>query len=225
LDKAGADRARSPCPVRRCVISIIYLIRHGETDWNQDKRIQGQRDIPLNARGRRQAEALAVRLSTVPLDLIYTSDLSRASETAKTIAAQQPQQVPVVEMAELRECDYGLWEGLTRPEVAARFAEDWKTWNKGGRTGSPTGGEDSLSMAGRGGQAFDAAVREGKTVLISTHRVTLRVILCYALGLEQAFRDRFVVMNCSLSALECRPEYRPRLIFLNDTCHLDGLEI
>ena len=157
--------------------------------------------------------------------MIYTSDLSRASETADIIAGEQPEKVPVVEMPELRECDYGLWEGLTRPEVAVRFAEDWKIWNKGGRTGSPTGGEDSLSLGRRGGRAFDAAVRERKTVLISTHRVTLRAILCHALGIEQAFRDRFVVMNCSLSALECRPEYRPRLVFLNDTCHLDAMRI
>lgn len=157
--------------------------------------------------------------------MIYTSDLNRASETAKLVAARQPGEVPVVAMPELRECDYGLWEGLTRPEVAVRFKEDWEIWNTGGRTGSPTGGEDSISLAGRGGRAFDSAVQEGKTVLISTHRVTLRAILCHALGLEQAFRDRFVVMNCSLSALECRPEYRPRLIFLNDTRHLDGVEI
>jgi alpha-ribazole phosphatase len=209
----------------RCAISIIYLIRHGETDWNQDKMIQGQTDIPLNARGRRQAEALAGRLSTVPLELIYTSDLNRASETAKIIAGKQPRQVPVVEMPELRELDYGLWEGLTRSEVARRFEEDWRIWNKGGRIGSPTGGEESLSLARRAGRTFDAAVQERKTVLISTHRVTLRTILCHALGLEQAFRNRFAVMNCSLSALECQPEYRPRLILLNDTCHLDGIEI
>ena len=157
--------------------------------------------------------------------MIYTSDLNRASETAKIIAEHQPGKVPVVAMPELRECNYGLWEGLTRHEVAVRFAEDWKIWNKGGRTGSPTGGEDSLSMAGRGGRAFDAAVQERKTVLISTHRVTLRTILCYALELEQSFRNRFVVMNCSLSALECHPEYRPRIILLNDTCHLDGVGI
>ncbi len=157
--------------------------------------------------------------------MIYTSDLSRANETARIVATQQPGKVPVVAMPELRELDYGLWEGLTRSEVAIRFKEDWKTWNQGGRMGSPTGGEDSLTLARRAGRAFDAAVQERKTVLISTHRVTLRTILCYALELEQSFRNRFVVMNCSLSALECHPEYRPRLIFLNDTCHLDGVGI
>ena len=187
--------------------------------------IQGQVDIPLNARGRRQAEALAGRLSRVPLEVIYTSDLSRANETAGMVAARQPGEVPLVAMPDLRELDYGLWEGLTRSEVAGRFAEDWRIWNKGGRIGSPTGGEDALSMAGRAGRAFDAAVLERKTVLISTHRVTLRTILCHALGLEQTFRNQFAVMNCSLSALECHPEYRPRLILLNDTCHLDGMEI
>lgn len=168
---------------------------------------------------------MAGHLSTVPLDLIYTSDLSRAKETARIVAARQQGEVPVVAMPELRELDYGLWEGLTRSEAAMRFKEDWRSWNKGGRIGSPTGGEDTLSLVRRAGRAFDAAVQERKTVLISTHRVTLRTILCHALELEQSFRNRFVVMNCSLSALECHPEYRPRIILLNNTCYLDGVGI
>jgi broad specificity phosphatase PhoE len=126
----------------------------------------------------------------------------------------------VLPMPDLRECNYGLWEGLTREEISERFAEDWQAWLRGGRIGSPTGGEDFLSLGKRAGRVFDMAAREGKTILISAHRGPLRAILCHALGLEQTFRSRFFVTNCSLSALECHPEHRPRLVLLNDTSHL-----
>jgi broad specificity phosphatase PhoE len=210
-------------PPRRCPISIIYLVRHGETEWNQDKRIQGQTDIPLNERGRKQAEALAERLASVPLERIYTSDLGRTCETTRAIAGRQPRNVPVVSTPELRECDYGRWEGLTRVEVARRFPDDWAEWRRRDGIGSPTGGEDFLSLAGRTGRIFDAAAGAGGPVLISTHRGPIRAILCHALGVGQAFRERFLVTNCSLSALECHPGHRTRLVLLNDTCHLEGV--
>jgi broad specificity phosphatase PhoE len=159
-------------------------------------------------------------MAAIPLDVIYTSDLSRTRETAEIIAARQPAEIPFVMTPDLRECDYGLWEGLTRAEVAVRFAEDWDNWNKRGITG-PTGGENFLSLAGRAGRAFDAAVQDGRTVLISAHRGTLRAILCHALQLDPADRDRFLVMNCSLSALECGPGRLSRLVLLDDTSHLD----
>lgn len=141
------------------------------------------------------------------------------------IAERQLGEFSVITTPDLRECNYGLWEGLTCAEVAIRFAEDWDNWNKRRLTESPTGGENFLSQARRAGRAFDAAVQDGKTVLIATHQGTLRAILCYALGLKQAFRDRFVVRNCSLSALECRPRRRPRLILLDDTSHLDAVSL
>jgi len=167
--------------------------------------------------------ALAGRLASVPLDSIYSSDLERAAETTRIIAAAQPREVRLLPTPFLRECHYGLWEGLTRREVALRFPEDWAEWRRGEGIGSPTGGEDFISLAQRAGRIFDAAAGEGKAVLISTHRGPLRAILCHALGLDQTFRERFLVTNCSLSALECDPSHRTRLVLLNDTSHLAGV--
>ncbi len=174
----------------------------------------------MNDCGRAQAEALAVRLASVPLETIYTSDLGRSLETTRIIAAAQPREVKIVSTPGLRECHYGLWEGLTRREAAQRFPEDMAAWRRGGGIGRPPGGEDFLTLASRAGRVFDEAAREGKTALISAHRGPLRAILCHALGFEQTFRGRFLLTNCSLTALECHPEYPPRLILLNDTCHL-----
>ena len=201
-------------------------MRHGETAWNWNQRIQGQTDVPLHERGREQAKALAARLESVPLDRIYTSDLGRALETTRIIAARQPQTVPILPMPELRECDYGRWAGLTYQEISERFPEDWEAWLRGGRIGNPTGGENFRSLQQRAGRVFDMAAREareGGTVLISAHRGPLRGILCHALGLDPIFRSRILMTNCSLSALECHPEHRTRLILMNDTSHLSRL--
>ena len=99
----------------------IYIIRHGETDWNRAARMQGHADEPLNDLGREQAAQVAAALASYPLDAIYSSDLSRALDTARAIAAQHPQlqHLPVHTSALWRERDYGRFQGMTLPEVEA----------------------------------------------------------------------------------------------------------
>ncbi|WP_198661612.1 histidine phosphatase family protein [Lewinella sp. IMCC34183] len=92
----------------------IGFVRHGITDWNLDKRVQGHTDIPLNEKGKLQAKALAGRLTNEDWDLIYSSDLSRAKETAGTIA--EAKGVPVKLDHRLREMDCGAVEGTTAAE-------------------------------------------------------------------------------------------------------------
>ena len=97
----------------------LILVRHGETDWNRDRRYQGHADPPLNDAGRVQAEQLAESLETLELDAIYTSDLRRAAETAEIIGAGRG--IPIVHDPGLREIDVGSWSGLTREEIEERF--------------------------------------------------------------------------------------------------------
>ena len=162
-------------------------------------------------------------MASIPLDMIYTSDLGQARETTRIIAAAQPREVPVIAMPELRECNYGLWEGLTHDEIAHRFAEDWDDWIRRGGVGKPTGGEDYITLVRRSGRLFDALIREGQTVLISTHLGPLRAIICHTLGLEPSFLSRFWATNCSLSTLEYTTGDRSQITLLNDTCHLAGI--
>jgi 2,3-bisphosphoglycerate-dependent phosphoglycerate mutase len=105
-------------------MTIIALVRHGETDWNREKRAQGQRDIPLNEAGKQQAAALAERFAAESWDLVYSSDLSRALDTARTIAARLD--IPVMADKRLREIGFGRLEGTTIEERIARFGEAWK---------------------------------------------------------------------------------------------------
>lgn len=99
--------------------TIMYLVRHGETEWNQSRRIQGHSDIALNELGRRQAELVADRFRSETIHAVYSSDLSRARETAAKIAENFS--VSVGTLPNLRERCYGQWEGLTYEEIRKRF--------------------------------------------------------------------------------------------------------
>jgi phosphoserine phosphatase len=103
----------------------LYLIRHGETDWNRYGFYQGTSDIPLNERGRAQAAALAERLAGVRFDGAYTSPLQRARDTALTVIGER--RVPVVELPELRELSYGLWQGRgSQPRGRCNAGLEWR---------------------------------------------------------------------------------------------------
>jgi broad specificity phosphatase PhoE len=108
----------------------LLLVRHGETDWNRDRRFQGHADPPLNETGRAQAHALAAELAGEGIELVYTSDLVRARETAEIVAARFG--ADVLPVRELREIDVGEWEGLTWPEIEERYPEGARSWRERG---------------------------------------------------------------------------------------------
>ena len=102
-------------------MTTLLLVRHGETDWNRELRIQGSSDTELNARGRTQAHDLASELAGVEIDAVYSSDRRRARETAEIATAGRRLDVRLDR--DLRERSFGSWEGLTRSEVAERFPD------------------------------------------------------------------------------------------------------
>jgi probable phosphoglycerate mutase len=182
------------------VATRIILARHGETDWNLEQRWQGHEDRPLNETGRGQAQRLAEELATEPIAAVYTSDLSRARETAEIVARSHG--VPVRPLAALREIDVGEWGGLTWPELEARYPEGVLRHRETGR-----GWER--------GEAFDVmaervvrAVREiagdhpGETVLVVGHGGTIRSVLAHADGVDVAESRRRVgpLGNCACFA-------------------------
>ena len=111
----------------------ILLARHGETDWNAGRRVQGHTDIPLNAAGGDQARALAEELAAEPLAAVFSSDLSRALDTATAVADLHGLDVTVD--PRLREKNFGTWEGLTDIEIAERFPDAHRgQWGDGEST-------------------------------------------------------------------------------------------
>jgi broad specificity phosphatase PhoE len=109
-------------------VTKLLLVRHGETDWNRDGRWQGGSDTRLNDLGREQARALAEQLDG-DIDVLYSSDLARARETAEIVAAKLGLEVRLD--PRLRERGFGSWEGLTMPEIEERFAESHRRWRSG----------------------------------------------------------------------------------------------
>lgn len=131
----------------------LHLMRHGETDWNVELRMQGHRDIPLNAAGRAQAAAAVPIVTALRPDIVVASDLRRASETAAEIA--RALRVPSTIDRRLRETRLGEWEGLTRTEVESRWPALWETWRHRGAQFAPPGGESRVEVASRAATVVD----------------------------------------------------------------------
>ncbi len=164
-------------------------MRHGETDWNREGRYQGHADPPLNEAGRSQARELARSLEELELDVVYTSDLRRAAETAEIIAAARG--VPLSRDPGLREIDVGSWSGLTRAEIEERFPGD-----------DTHDGESRDAHRERVVRAVTAIAERhaGGRVLIVSHGGSLRTLLSHALEDDSVPR----VENCALYRLAFR---------------------
>lgn len=120
----------------------IVVIRHGETAWNTESRIQGHTDIPLNDTGLWQAERVAHALRGEPLQAVYSSDLQRARATAQAIAEAQNPHAPLTVDAALRERHFGQLEGLTHHEITTRWPDQARRWRERDPSFGPEGGEN-----------------------------------------------------------------------------------
>lgn len=147
----------------------LCIARHGETDWNVEQRVQGHTDIPLNTKGRAQAEALATTLADERFDAIYSSDLKRALETATPVATAN--RLPIQSLTALRERSFGLFEGLTRSEMKTRFPEMFAIYHRREPDFALPGGESINAFAMRVQHVLTDIVQRhtNGTVLIITH--------------------------------------------------------
>jgi len=158
----------------------LLLVRHGETEWNAIGRLQGHSDIPLNDTGRAQARTLAARLATHGISRVWTSDLSRARETGAIIAAHLGLAEPVIE-GDLRERRFGIFEGLTRDEIAARYPAEWRAWQD--KTAVPEGGEPRDASVGRLARALERLhAQTADTALAISHGGIMRLWLSELAG-------------------------------------------
>jgi broad specificity phosphatase PhoE len=166
---------------------VLYVARHGETDWNAANRWQGQTDVPLNAQGRAQARALADALRSVRLSGIVASDLSRAQETADIVAAELAVPLVYVDIA-LRERSLGCFEGLTGDECKKLHPEAWRVWKAERRP--PEGAETPDELQARVMEAIARVAQRVATdeapALVVTHGGALRAIVAVATGEQPA---------------------------------------
>jgi broad specificity phosphatase PhoE len=170
-------------------VTTLLLVRHGETDWNRDGRWQGHSDTHLNELGREQARRVAAELDGI--DVMYSSDLARARETAEIIAEELELDVRADDR--LRERSFGAWEGLTAPEIEERFPDELSRWRSGEGPGAADA-EPFDRFAERVREALDDVVARhpGETVLVVTHGGTIRVIHSLARGLDYVRDHRLI---------------------------------
>lgn len=184
----------------------FWLVRHGLTKWNAQKRFMGQSDIPLSARGRVQAQWLARQLRHREIAALYASDLARARETAQIIAAQRTLELPVYVSQAWRELNFGAWEGLTYTQIAAQYEDQLDFFSDPARN-APPGGESPAHLLRRVraellsiAQNLDWTAH-GDIVIVS-HSGALRMLLCDLLGIPLERQWQLRLDAGSLSALD-----------------------
>jgi len=194
----------------------LLLIRHGQTDWNLAQRFQGQSDIPLNEVGRKQAQALAERLSVEHFDAVYSSDLQRATETARIICRSE-----FHSDSRLREVNFGDWEGMTYDEIKAKYPETLTAWEADIFKNAPPHGETLEGLAVRVQSMLDELreKHEDQNVLVVAHGGVLQTLICLALKLPPTMYWQFHLSTASLSEVAFYPA-GAILNLLNDTSHL-----
>ncbi len=230
----------------------IYIVRHGETEWNAEGRIQGHTDIGLSDRGREQARATARRLAEVPFAVAYSSDMSRTRDTARIILGERD--IPLHSVPELREYHKGVFEGLTVQQYRQRYPEQYRASLVNDPDFAPTGGEtirqstarltefvaglgltpglrpESASESGSESGSASASESGSKSeglrpeddVLIVGHGGSLRSCIVALLQLPLEANWKFVMQNCALSVIHTYPD-NAVLHLYNDTSHLNGL--
>jgi len=185
------------------LVTKLLLVRHGETDWNRDGRWQGHSDTHLNDVGREQAARLAAELDGI--DVVYSSDLARARETADILAARLELNVRID--PRLRERSFGAWEGKTAPEIETAFAAAHARWLAGDGPGADDA-EPFADFAARVHSFLAETLTRypDETVLIVGHGGSIRVIHALAGGLDYVRDHRSIpgVPNCTVTRYAAR---------------------
>ncbi|MBM0741397.1 histidine phosphatase family protein [Phormidium sp. CLA17] len=206
----------------------LLLVRHGETEWNRQKRFQGQIDVPLNDNGRSQSNQAAEFLKAIPIDHAITSPMLRPKETAEVILQHHPD-VALDFEDNLKEISHGLWEGKLESEIEQEFPGELQRWQQTPEVVQMPAGENLQQVWDRATTAWDeivqAAVNQPKpgTTLVVAHDAVNKAILCYVLGLEPNRFWSFKQGNGAVSVIDyAAADQPPVMMAMNITAHLDG---
>jgi len=201
--------------------ATLLLIRHGETAWNAEHRIQGSLDIPLSATGIWQAGRLAQRLAAERIDAIYASDLARAWLTAEPIAARLGLELRAD--TRLRERRFGIFEGHTLDEIAARWPAELAAWRERDPAWAMPDGESGAAFIERVNAALHDIAREwaGATVTVVAHGGVLDVAYRTARALAWDAPREHVMVNAAINRIAAAaPPLRMQIVDWGDVAHL-----
>jgi broad specificity phosphatase PhoE len=212
-------RDAAPLPTHLSPARLL-LIRHGQSTWNREHRIQGQLDPPLSEQGQHQAALLGARLAGRKFSAFYASDLSRALETADVIA--QAVGLRPEPARSLREIYLGEWEGLRTEEIAERFPQAWSSWTEEPDWDLVPGGEGAAIFDARVSRALDEIMQlhQHGDVLVVTHGGVIQIALHRVVGRPPQGLFPFKIQNGSITLLE-RRDGRMVIGGVNDIGHLE----
>ena len=200
----------------------LHLIRHGETEWNSQHRAQSYTDIPLSDVGRQQAQCTAERLKDVDFDIAYSSDLSRAKETAKIILGKPNIQIKT--SRNLREYNKGVFEGLHRSEYSLRYPDQYQASLTRDLDFAPESGESVRQVHDRVSEfgTFITSEHPNDDILIAGHGGSLRALVVHLLLLSLETTWKLATSNCSLTIIDTYPNNNVLQLY-NDTSHLSTI--
>jgi probable phosphoglycerate mutase len=203
------------------VPTTTILLRHGDTRLSPEHRFSGQRDLPLSATGMRQAQAAACRLAAtgVPIDVVVSSPLLRAVTTAAFVTDKLG--LTMVIDDDLRETDFGEWEGCTLAEIQQRWPDVAAAWRRDPEQ-APPGGESFADTARRVNRACDRLLRDhgGQTVLVVSHVTPIKIMLCRALGVPLSTLYRLYLGSACINEIQWHGRGFAAVRCVNDTSHL-----
>jgi broad specificity phosphatase PhoE len=199
----------------------IYLVRHGETEWNRVRRFQGRSNLPLNQEGIKQVNALALALKNKPLNAIYTSPLLRAFETARLIKVFHPS-IPIFEEKGLIEMDLGEFDGMKAQDWAEQYPDFRKAWNENPASVQMPGGESLKEVQVRAKDTLERITRiysPDSSILLSSHNFVNLTILCDLLEIPlHRFRE-LRQENAAFNVI-CKKGNRLYVELVNERSHL-----
>lgn len=201
-------------------MSRIYLIRHGETEWNKLQKTQGRsNNIPLSEEGKRQARLLAARLQEEKIDMVFSSELVRANETARIIA--EPHGLSVKAYDDFAEINFGCFEGLEYSQIKEQYKEVFSLWSESPHLANIPGGESIMELRERSMGRLNKILRENgdKNIVVVSHGITVKVLIACILGIDLGNIHKIRQDNASLNIFE----YGKKGFYvevINDTCHL-----
>ncbi|MEU8209732.1 bifunctional RNase H/acid phosphatase [Micromonospora sp. NPDC049044] len=225
----GSDPATAPAswePRPTFTATRLILVRHGETEYTEQRRYSGRGDVPLSAKGRAQALATGARVAALAPSVaaVVSSPLSRCTATAAAITAALGGDVPVRTEDDLIECDFGQWEGRTFAEVREQWPGEMDAWLASPRI-APPDGESFTHVAERAQRVMAGLLTAypGETVVVVSHVSPIKLVLRDALAAGDGFLHRLFLDAAGISVLDRWPDGGVAVRTVNDTAHLAAL--
>ncbi len=197
----------------------LYLLRHGQSEWNILGKIQGQVDTVLTEKGIEQAQKAAQRLIGEQIDMIYSSDLKRACDTAKIVGKELD--LDVTQLCSIREINFGVWQGLDLDTIKRDHEDNYKLWRTEPHNLRLEGGESIQVVQDRAIKDVKRLVAENpdKNILLVSHGTTIKTLIVGLLDIDISKYNKMTIGNTGLSIIEFK-EFSPVLQVLNDTNHI-----